>query len=277
MTRNIAFSIPDALEQQLADAARVSGCTPEEIARTALAKHLSAEMRPNSLYLSAPVNALVQGIYKENTTVADIRRHGDFGLGTFNDLDGEMVMLDGNIYQVKSDGQVYSVADSVLTPFACVTFFRALTHEEIDDPCDYAGFNHLLQQIIPSPNVLYAVKVDGQFSHVKTRSVPRQEHYRPLVEVAKNQPIFNFQDIEGYLVGFYTPDFMPSISVPGYHLHFLSRDFSSGGHLLACSVKKARVSIQIISKLELGLPITFDFLSADLTRDTAADLHKAER
>jgi Alpha-acetolactate decarboxylase len=30
--------------------------------------------------------------------------HGDFGLGTFTDLDGEMVVLEGQVYQANSEG-----------------------------------------------------------------------------------------------------------------------------------------------------------------------------
>ncbi len=277
MTRKITVKIPALIAEQLQKAAISADCSGEEIAETAINRHLSNSLKNNALFISAPVNALVEGIYKENTNIAELSKHGDFGLGTFNDLDGEMVILDGKTYQVKSDGLVYGVDDSVLSPFACITFFRALTHEDIDEECDNSAFNKLLQEIIPSPNVLYAVRVEGMFSHVKTRSVPKQDNYRPLVEVAKNQPIFNFKDIEGFLVGFYTPAFMASINVPGYHLHFLSSDFKHGGHLLECSVKKARIGFQIISKLELGLPITLDFLMADLNRDTAADLHKTEK
>ena len=61
------------------------------------------------LYVSAPVNALVEGLYWEDTTIADILARGDFGLGTFNDLDGEMVVLDGQVYQLRSDGIAYAV------------------------------------------------------------------------------------------------------------------------------------------------------------------------
>jgi len=63
------------------------------------------------IYLCAPVNALVEGIYKENIPLAEIKKHGDFGLGTFNGLDGEMVMLDGHVYQITSGGRVAVIDD----------------------------------------------------------------------------------------------------------------------------------------------------------------------
>jgi|GEM_PF-2797896 len=38
----------------------------------------------NSLYVSSPVNALVQGILREDKTLEQVLHRGDFGLGTEN-------------------------------------------------------------------------------------------------------------------------------------------------------------------------------------------------
>jgi acetolactate decarboxylase len=230
----------------------------------------------NSVYLSTPVNALVQGFYKQNTTVAEIKEHGDFGLGTFNNLDGEMVILDGIVYQVKSDGKAAVVDDQEETPFACVTFFSADTTEEIDGGRLKDSLEELLDNLIPSPNMLYAIRIEGEFEYIKTRSVPRQENYRPLVEVAREQPTFEYRDIRGTLAGFFTPQFMASLNVPGYHLHFLSEDRTQGGHLLECKYKLIRIGLQHIPKLEVGLPLTLDYLTADLDIDIRKDLEEAE-
>jgi acetolactate decarboxylase len=233
--------------------------------------------RLNTIYLSTPVNALVEGIYEENVSFAEIKLHGDFGLGTFNDLDGEMVMLNGTIYQIDSDGRVNVIGDEALSPFACVTFFRPISHDDIGGNMDYHAFVETLYSLLPSPNLFYAIMVEGSFAHVKTRSVPRQESYRPIVEVTKNQPTFDFNKIEGTIVGFFTPSFMASLNVPGFHLHFLSTDLKHGGHLLECRPLKGRIDIQLIDKLELSLPITIDYLTSDFTRNTEQDLNKAEK
>ncbi len=241
-------------------------------------KPKQAEQRPdgNSVYLSAPVNALVQGLYEENTSIAEIKLHGDFGLGTFNNLDGEMMLLDGLVYQTRADGLVRPVEDTVLTPFACVTFFSPDSIEEIDGRLFPQPLNELLDHLIPSENMLYAIRIDGSFRRVTTRSVPKQENYRPLVEVARDQPTFEFSGVEGTLAGFFTPEFMGSLNVPGYHLHFLTADRTGGGHLLECEPEKVRVGLQHVPKLELGLPVTLDYLTADLTEDTRKDLEEAE-
>lgn len=239
--------------------------------------HKKTGSRKNSLYLCAPVNALVEGIYEENIPLSKIREHGDFGLGTFNDLDGEMLMLDGTVYQIDGKGQVNVVEDDVMTPFACVTFYRPLSEETIEGARSYDTLLEWVSRLLPSPNIFYAIRIDGHFSHVRTRSVPKQENYRPLVEVTQEQPTFDFYDLEGTLAGFFTPSFMGSVNVPGIHLHFLSKDLQKGGHLLTCSPKTLQIGVQFINNLELSLPMTLDYLTWDLTRDVGKDLDRAEK
>jgi acetolactate decarboxylase len=238
---------------------------------------MSVESTPGVLYVSAPVNALVEGLYREDTRIDDMLRRGDFGLGTFNDLDGEMVVMDGRVYQLRSDGLAYDVPPDTRTPFACVTFFRPYSVEDIEGPMDYAALIALLDRMIPSRNMLYAIRIDGRFDYVRTRSVPRQDAYKPLVEVAREQPEFEFEDVAGSMVGYWTPNFLQSVAVPGYHLHFLTADRCHGGHLLECRPRQVRIALQHIARMELGLPMTLDYLTADLTRDTREDLEEAER
>lgn len=230
-----------------------------------------------SVYLCAPVNALLEGIYEEKIPFSEVRKHGDFGLGTFDHLDGEMIMLDNQIFQIRDDGSVQKVDDDALTPFACVTFFRPEKYAVLDGDRDYEDFLGWLEGLLPSPNMFYALRVDGWYSYIKTRSVPRQECYRPMVEVTAEQPIFEFEEIPGTLAGFYTPEFMASLSVPGMHLHFLSADQQHGGHLLECRPHQAKVSVQLLSKMELGLPMSDAYLHWDFHRDVSQDLEKAEK
>jgi acetolactate decarboxylase len=282
MTDNSAFSklelhFQHDLLKRLTISAERMGVSVVDLTEQALRRFLLNKQGGNAVYLSAPIVALVEGFYVENTTMAHIKEHGDFGLGTFNYLDGEMVILDGNIYQIRSDGEVYRVKDDEQSPFACVTFFSPDTFDDVDESLMPKGFYDLLNTLIPSENMLYAIRIDGVFSHVRTRAVPRSENYKPLVEATANQPVFDFDDVQGCLAGFYTPRFMESLNAPGYHMHFLTEDRRHGGHLIECALKKVRIGIQHVPKLDLGLPITLDFLTADLTRDIGKDLDKAEK
>jgi len=232
---------------------------------------------PPPLYLCAPVNALVEGIYKERFPLEKLREHGDFGLGTFDGLDGEMVMLDGRVFQIAGSGLVREVTEPAATPFACVTTWTPASHDELSDELTYDGFLDWLLTLLPSPNLIYALRIEGTFAELKVRSVPKQENYRPLVEVAREQPEFTFKEAQGTLAGFFTPSFLESLSVPGLHLHFLSSDRTQGGHLLECRPRGVSASVQFISTLELGLPMSIDYLTWDFRRDTGADLEEAEK
>ena len=231
----------------------------------------------SSVYLCAPVNALVEGIYEEKIPLTEIKQHGDFGLGTFDGLDGEMVLLDGVVYQIDARGRVSQVDDQARTPFACVTFYQAHSHDEFDAPLTYTGFLEWLDGLLPSPNLFYAICIEGEFASIKVRSVPKQENYRPLVEVAREQSVFHFENVHGTLAGFYTPAFMSSLNVPGLHLHFLSSDLQHGGHLLECQPRRGRAGVQIINRLELALPMSLSYLAWDFSRDTSEDLDKIEK
>lgn len=237
--------------------------------------HRTASSRP--LYLCAPVNALVEGIYEENIPFSTIKRHGDFGLGTFDDLDGEMVMLDGQVYQITADGRVHAVGDEVHTPFAVVTFFEPTLSAALDGATDHDAFVHWLEQLLPSPNLFYAIRITGAFHHITARSVPKQHNYRPLSAAAQEQRVFTFDDARGSLVGFFTPAFMASLNVPGLHLHFLSADHQRGGHLLECRPGTITAEVQMIHTLELSLPMTHDYLTQDFATDPTATLEKVEK
>ncbi len=216
----------------------------------------------NPVYLSAPVSALMKGLYEEDTTLAYLKKQGDFGLGTFNDLDGEMALLDGAAYQLRTDGLVHPVDDARKLPFACVTFFAPTTVESVEQDLDDAGFRSLLDRLLPSRNVFTAIRIDGRFPAVQVWSVPRQDNHRPIAEVRPTG--HDFRDIEGTLVGFYTPPFIASLSMPGYHLHFLSADRRQGGHLFRCGLSKACIAIQVVPELRLSLPMTLDYLTTEL-------------
>src|SRR5262249_33600418 len=78
----------------------------------------------STLFQVSTTGALVQGVYKGAVTVGELRKHGDFGLGTFEGLDGEMVVVDGRFYQVRSDGRITEPPDTAPVPFAVVTTFQ---------------------------------------------------------------------------------------------------------------------------------------------------------
>lgn len=233
-------------------------------------------MSQNHLYVSSPVNALVQGILCEDNTLSHILEKGDFGLGTFNDLDGEMVLLDGIFYQLRSDGTALVASNDIETPYACVTQFNPTHTSQCNQSESFSELQERIHQLLLSKNLIYAIKISGEFSSVKARSVPKQDAYRPLVDVAHDQVEFHFENVAGTLVGFWTPEFMHSVTVPGFHLHFLTDDRQHGGHLLDCQIEKGHISLLPIDQLILDLPHSIQYLSASLDGNTMQALNQAE-
>ena len=229
------------------------------------------------VFISAPLSALVEGIYRADTTIGLLRQKGNLGIGTFNDLDGEMVLLDGKVYCLRPQGDAELIDDTVRTPFALATHFEGDTEETFAQAVAEADFEHAVLDLIPSPNLMYAIRIDGHFSHIRARSVPKQSNYLPLAEIAKLQTVFEFKEVEGTIIGFYTPSFLSGVHLAGLHLHFITADRKRGGHLLGAAPHGVTLKLQHAPAIELGLPMTLDFLTMEQTRDVEADLNKVER
>lgn len=233
----------------------------------------------NTVTQVSTIDAILAGTYDGLISFTELGPYGDFGIGTFDKLDGEMIMLDGNIYQVKADGKVYNPDVSTTTPFAVVAKFNQEMSIPINTETDYANFKAIVDRAVPNKNLFYALKVKGHFEKVKTRSVPAQSKpYPPLTEITKNQPIFNFKDVSGTIVGFLSPPYVKGINVPGYHLHFLTEDLTSGGHLLEFKLLRGTIEIDKLSNFYMILPEGDPgFGQVDLSHDRSKDLEKAER
>jgi acetolactate decarboxylase len=247
------------------------------LAAVALAGCAAPDQR-EVLFQTSTINALMEGLYDGNLTVADLLKHGDLGIGTFEGLDGEMVVLDGRVYQVRSDGRVYQPAAEATTPFASVTFFRPRHTVVAKGPVDLAELEALLDAATSGRSVPLAVRIEGEFRFVKTRSVPRQvKPYPPLVDVTARQPTFEMRDVKGVLVGFRFPEYITGINVPGWHLHFLTDDRQRGGHVLEIEGRNLRAEIGEPHQLWVSLPEGADFAGADIGRDRGAEIHRAEK
>lgn len=237
-----------------------------------------AGVRPSpeagSLYQTSTITALLEGCYDGVATCGALKRQGDFGIGTFDRLDGEMILLDGTVYQARADGVVARPADSATVPFASVTRFGPVREADIG-PC--AGLDALKAKLdalraAGGDNLFYAVRVDGVFGRVKYRSVPAQSKpYPKLTEVAARQPVFERIGIRGTLVGFWCPAYAKTLNLAGYHLHFISDDRKSGGHLLDCDLREGRAAAEPRHEFRLTLPENDAFRGVRMGGDAAAD------
>jgi acetolactate decarboxylase len=192
------------------------------------------------------LSALVSGRYGGVMPIRELLRYGDFGLGTLDHLDGELVVLGGRAYQVRGDGAVAAVGPGRSTPFAVVTRFEP----DGEFPCPRAGnlpdLDARLDDALGHKDSFLAVRVDGRFAPITLRSVPRQEPpYRPLGEVIKGQSVWTHREVGGTLVGVRSPAWVGKLNAPGYHWHFVSADRTVGGHVLDCGAREGRVQYQV--------------------------------
>lgn len=214
------------------------------------------------LFQTSTFDALLKGVYDGNMTFKELKKYGDFGIGTFNGLDGEMVEVAGKFYQIKADGVAYHVDDSMKTPFSVVTFFEANESVLSGNVSDYKQLGQYLDSLLPTENIFYAVKIEGVFDYIKTRSVPKQNKPYPLLtEAIKGQSTFELHDVAGTIVGFRCPLYAEGINVPGYHFHFITTDGKSGGHLLECQMHDVRIEIDNTSEFHMVLPENDEFYS----------------
>jgi len=220
------------------------------------------------LFQYSTLGSLLEGVYDGEMTYTELKRHGDFGLGTFNALDGEMIEIDHQVYQIKADGVAYQVDGEMKTPFAVVTYFEPDQTVAIGEMIDCEQLKEYLDSLLPTENIPYALKIDGKFNYMKTRSVPRQNKpYPRLLDVLEEQPIFEFYEIEGVMVGFRLPSYMDGANAPGYHFHFITEDRNAGGHVLECQPHDIKVEIDHTNEWYTVLPEDDEFYDVEMTGD----------
>lgn len=231
----------------------------------------------NAMYQVSTINALMQGVYDGEFSIKELKQHGNFGIGTFDGLEGEMIVLDGKYYQVKASGEVIEVNDNVKTPFANVVNFHPELFGEVKNVETFGDLEKALDSIIKDRNYVYAIRIDG-IVNVKTRAIPKKtKPYPTLAEAAKTQSVFDIQNTKGTVVGFWCPQYVNGINVPGYHLHFIADDRKSGGHILSGGIVAGKVQIARVTDFRMVLPGSDAFQKAALNNDYSKELKSVEQ
>lgn len=203
------------------------------------------EIAKDFLYQYAAVSAFQAGGYEGNVTLGELKKRGDFGLGTFNGVDGELVVNQGKFYRIHSSGTVSEVSDCDHTSLAFVKFFKV----DLSFTIQTAEITlEQLQKKIASlltVDKLYAIRIKGTFSKLTARaSALAQKPYQPLEEhFAQNQVIFNLSNTTGVAVGFLVPTSMEKVNIPGFHFHYIADDLKSGGHIFDFTATQLTVEI----------------------------------
>jgi acetolactate decarboxylase len=239
---------------------------------------LHAERDPHVLFQASTIGALLDGAFDGDLTFAELAEHGDFGLGTLNRLDGEMIALDGEFFRADVDGAVNRIAPGAKTPFAVVTRFEPEVDERIAEPVSHQELLTRLDTLTPAGASSCAIRLDGRFELVRARSVPAQSPpYRPLSEVVADQHVFELEEVAGTMLGFRFPAYAEGIEVGGYHLHFIGDDRARGGHVLdSRAAGGLRVRLDPSNDLHVELPPRIELADPDLAAATHAAIRRAE-
>jgi acetolactate decarboxylase len=222
----------------------------------------------HEIFQTSLMSALLDGVYEGEMTVRDLLGHGSFGIGTFNSLDGEMLILDGTCYQLRADGAATKADLGAHTPYAVVTNF--VPHLESELPRDVlrSEASAFIDHMTASENYMYALRIDADFEWITMRTVVKQQKpYRPMVEATDEDVVVRLENVSGVVVGFRTPLYEQGIGVPGCHAHFVTDDRTAGGHVLDFKLRSGRAALCLGTDLRLQLPLTDAFRDANLSPD----------
>ncbi len=224
-------------------------------------------MKENKLYQVSTLNALMMGDYEGSVKVKEFLKHADTGIGTFDGLDGEAIFFEGHAYNGRATGEVSKMNDEDSLPFGCACKFDEKVDEKEIAFDSIEDFKAKLEKELPSKNYFYIIKMSGVFN-VRVRSCFKQNKpYEPLYKVACDQREFEYHEIKGHVIGLYCPNYVEGINLPGWHIHFLSKDLTKGGHILKVSSSNAKFKINKLNEWCLMLPDSKEFASWNLKED----------
>ena len=271
---DLHLRLPQGHWQALEQHCRQSGESFSAVLRKALGDYLDLEH--HTLWQLSTSTAVVEGVFSGCLQVKDLLDHGDFGLGTFEQLDGEGILLDGVCWQARADGSVCRAPSDEGIPFWVATHFQAEQRFNLSGVDSIETLGSQLDPKRPGANLFVAIRIRGVFDQMLMRTVSKVPKGMGLLEASKDQTMVRRDNVRGTLAGFWSPAHTTSLNIPGYHFHFLADDHSSGGHVLDVQAAELEVELDLQSNLRLALPQTKEFLEADLSGEIADQLHTAE-
>ncbi len=232
-------------------------------------------MSGNMAYQIGTIRSLLTGVYEGDLSFASLAHYGNFGLGTFDAVNGEMIALDGHFYRIDANGNAHAVNPDMKTPFSVVTHFKEVEKQPLHAFNDLVSLQEHICGFFNSNNIIYALRIEGNYSNVKVRSEhPQPAGHRPLNEtISEVQAKFTFHEIDGTMVGFWFPEYMKAINVPGFHFHFIDTARKVGGHLFDLQLQRG--TLQVLPLFDFGMHLIhtplFEHIDLNCSSKDAAD------
>ena len=80
------------------------------------------------------------------------------------------------------------------------------------------------------------------------------------------------------LGAFRSPAFVKGgVNVPGYHMHFITKDRTQGGHVLECRTQNVSIEIDYTERFQMVLIESSAFYKIDLEQDKQEELGAVEK
>lgn len=191
--------------------------------------------------------ALLDSNYFSNKSLSLLNLKGNYGLGTFNDLDGEGIMVEGLIYKIRPNQSPILIdpTSTEKSPFFAVCEFNKPQILELDSIPSFLSLNDFLKSHLDSSEN-YAIKIETSFNEITIRSVFKQEApYKSLPKVIQSSSVIKtLSNPTGVAFGYYLNYTPQNINVKGLHFHYINENRLEGGHVLDLKLSKTKIYYQ---------------------------------
>ena len=81
-------------------------------------------MSEQYVYQHGTLGGLMESLMAGTAEIGTLLTQGDFGIGTLEGSNGEIILLDGTLYHANQTGEITILEGEELTPYAAVTRFQ---------------------------------------------------------------------------------------------------------------------------------------------------------
>lgn len=232
----------------------------------------------NVLYQHGTLGTLMAGLLEGTVSISELLKNGDLGIATLTGSDGEVIIIDGKAYHANEHKEFRELKGEELSPYATVAKFTADTSYNTANKSSKEVFEEVEEKML-SKNLFSAVKITGTFKNMHVRMMPGQEPpYERLINAAVKQPEQTEENVEGSVVGIFTPELFHGIGSSGFHVHFANDERNFGGHVLDFEVDNVTVEIQNFETFEQHFAVNDEkFTNTDIDyKNIDEEIRKAE-
>src|SRR5699024_6804332 len=89
-------------------------------------------------------------------TIEALLKEGNYGIGTMDHLDGELIVIDGKAYQAKENGELVVLKGDETVPYAAVTDFMPDQTFTINELCTLDECNQFLKGKLEAVTTIFS-------------------------------------------------------------------------------------------------------------------------